>query len=339
VPGAIGRAAPLFVFPNHGDDDYALAELDPLSLRFALERLPELPGALLRQQVWSTLWELVRSCDLRSTDYLEAVRRFAPQERDRALLQSIVDRALVVQRRFVPEAQRETAATALVLAAIDALRSAADADVRLVWARTAASAAASAEDVALLLGLIDERWTVDGFRPDQDLRWTLAIKAAAFGLPDAADRIARERANDPSDRGQRSLIRAAASEPDAAAKHAAWERIDGEGYGSDYLTRAAIAGFQWVHQRELLMPFREPFYARVAQVYATRDHAYAESYLRSLVPDRWAETSELERIRSQADGIAEDQGLLQRHLLEVADDLERDIRVRAFAGRAEALVG
>jgi aminopeptidase N len=339
VPEAEGLPVPLFVYPNHGDHDYALAELDPQSLAFVLERLPELPDALLRQQVWSTLWEMVRNADLRSTDYLEAVRRFAPSEVDPTLLQSIVDRALVVQRRFVPEVQREAAATALTAAAVQALRAATDGDLRLVWARTAAAAAASAGDVLQMLDLVDGRTSIDGFTPDQEVRWTLAIKAAAFGVADAPERLARERARDPSDRGQRALLRAKVSEPDGAAKHEAWVRINGDGYGSDYLTRAAMSGFQWSHQRDLLLPFRAPFYEGVARVYATRDHAFAAGYLRSLVPDRWAEASELERIRSVIEALGDEQGLLRRHLLEVADDLERDIRVRSHASRAEALVG
>ncbi len=122
VPLAAGRPAPLFVFPNHGDHDYALAELDPVSLDFALERLPELPDPLLRQQVWSTLWEMVRAAELRSSAYLETVRQFAPRETDGSLLQSIVDRALVAQLRFVPEAQREATASSLTAAAIGAMR-------------------------------------------------------------------------------------------------------------------------------------------------------------------------------------------------------------------------
>ncbi len=252
VPEAMGRPAPLLVFPDHGDHDYALVELDQASLAFALERLPELPDALLRQQVWSTLWEMVRACELRSTDYLDAVRRFAPHEPDRSLLQSIVDRAVVAQRRFVPEDQRIAAASALTAMAVAALRSSEDADLRLVWARTAAAVAADTGDIDELLGLIDGRWSVDGFQPDQQLRWTLTIKAVAHGLDGAAWRIDAERARDRSDRGQRAAIQAQVSEPDAAVKRATWERINGPGYGSDYLTRAAISGFQWVHQREII---------------------------------------------------------------------------------------
>ncbi len=91
-----------------------------------------------------------------------------------------------------------------------------------------------------------------------------------------------------------------------------------------------------MHQRDILRPYREPFYERIEDVYQARDHAYAESYLHGLIPDLWAEPSELERIRSFAAGLDGDQDLLRRHLVEVADDVERDIRVRAFASASSA---
>ena len=135
---------------------------------------------------------------------------------------------------------------------------------------------------------------------------------------DAEARLDAERHRDPSDRGQRALIRADVSRPQADVKAAAWERIHGSGYGSDYRTRAALAGFQWVHQRTVLTPFRVPFYEHVAEVYATRDHAYAGAYTRALVPDRWAERSELARIRQVAARLGEEQSLLRRQLEEIA---------------------
>ena len=338
VPEAVGRPQPLFVFPNHGDHDYALAELDPISTGFALERLPDLSDPLLRQQTWSTLWEMVRATTLRSTDYLEAVRRWAPVEHDRSMVDSVVGRASVAQRRYLPESIQPEAGRALARAAIDAAHSSSDPDLGLTWARTAVTFASDPADIAELLGLIDGDWSSADEAPDQLLRWSLAIKAAAHGLPGALERVEDERGRDPSDRGQRASIRATVSQPDAEAKGEAWERINGEGYGSDYLTRAAIAGFQWPHQRELTEPFRNDFYAQVADVYGSRDHAYAESYLRWLVPDLWAEPEEAERIRRFAAGLGSEQDLLQRHLIEVADDMERDIRVRAFASVEPTLV-
>jgi aminopeptidase N len=338
VTEAVGRQKPVFVYPNHGDHDYALATLDPVSAGFALERLPELPDPMLRQQVWSTLWEMVRNSDLRSTEYLETVQRFAPGETDRTLVQSIVDRAGVAQRRYLPDTQCDEFSRRLTRSAMGALRTTADPDLKLVWARTAATFASDPDDITELIGLVDGHWSVAGLEADQQLRWTVAIKAVAHGLEGAAGRIAEERSRDPSDRGQRAAIRADVSQLDPDAKADAWARIHGEGYGSDYLTRAAIAGFQWTHQRELTLPYRDRFYEQVEQVYRERDHAFAASYLRWLVPDLWAEPSELERMRAFATGVSDEQELLQRHLIEIADDVERDIRVREFAGAELALV-
>jgi aminopeptidase N len=330
LPEAVGRPAPLFVYPNHGDHDYALISLDPVSLEFALERLPDLPEALLRQQVWSTLWEMVRDASLSSTAYLATVRRFVPDEPDVALVQTILDRAEVVLRRYVPDDRGAEEARLLTLTALTALEHSRDSR-RLTWARTAVAVAAGAADLAPLLDLVDGRWSVPDWEPDQELRWNVAIKAAAYDLPGADARLVSEQRRDPSDRGERAMIRAEVGRPQAEVKASAWERIHGAGYGSDYRTRAALAGFQWVHQRTVLAPFRVPFYEHVAEVYATRDHAYAGAYAKALVPDRWAERSELERIRDVAAGLAPDQGLLRRQLDEIADDLDRDIRVRAFA--------
>ncbi len=333
VPEAVGRVAPVFVYPNHEDLDYALVRLDPVSLSFALERLSDLPDPLLRQQVWSTLWEMVRDATLSSLDYLAAVRRFTPNETDRALLELVLERATEVLLRFVPERRSREEAHALLTTAVAALGSTRD-DLRLAWARAASTIAAEEDDVAQLLGLVDGSWSVDGFVPDQQLRWWLAIKAAAFDLDGAVERLDEERRRDRSDRGQRAFIRALASRPDDSVKREAWERIHGDGYGSDYLTRAAIRGFQWRHQRDLLEPFRAPFYEHVAVVYGSRDHAYATAYLHGLVPDRWAEPAELRRLRDFRSGLAEGHDLLGRQLDEVTDDLARDIRVRAFAEAA-----
>jgi aminopeptidase N len=328
VPEAIGRPQPLFVYPDHGDHDYALVSLDPVSLEFALERLPELPDALLRQQTWSTLYAMVRAAELSPSEYLAAVCHYAPGEPDRSLAAAILDRAAVVLRRYLPDGLRETESRALVATALSAIGVATE-DLRLTWARAAIAVAATAADVGLLCERADDGWQAEGLVVDQEMRWSLAIKAVAHALPGARARLDEEIARDRSDRGLRAALRAEASRPEAAAKEEAWQRINGAGYGSDFLTRAAIAGFQWLHQRDLLTPFRGPFYEQVAGVYASRDHAFARAYLRGLIADRWAEVAELERIRSFRESLASGQVLLARHLDEAADDLARDIRVRA----------
>jgi aminopeptidase N len=333
VSEAVGRPAPLFVYPDLGDHDYAVVHLDPVSLAFALERLPDLTDPLLRQQVWSSLWEMVRDTRLASTTYLAAIRRFAPAEADRALLQSVLDRATEALRRYVPDHRTPEEERLLVSVAID-VASQTDGERRLIWARTAVAAADSSPDIERLRSLVHGGWARSGFEPDQEMRWQVAIKAAAFGLDERERWLDGELRRDPSDRGQRAHIRGQAARPERRHKSLTWERIHGPGYGSDYLTRAAIMGFQWVHQRDVLAPFRVSFYDRVRDVYETRDHAFATAYARGLAPDRWAEPDELVRLRAFSSGLGAGQGLLRRHLDEIADDMDRAIRVRDFATSA-----
>ena len=113
VPEAVGRPAPLFVYPDLGDHDYALVHLDPVSLAFALERLPDLPDPLLRQQVWSSLWEMVRDALLASTDYLAAVRRFAPARPTRRSCSPSSSGPRRRVRRYVPDDRADAEASLL----------------------------------------------------------------------------------------------------------------------------------------------------------------------------------------------------------------------------------
>jgi aminopeptidase N len=334
VPEARGLRAPLFVFPNHGDHDYAIAALDEASVAFALERLPDLDDPMLRQQTWSALWDMVRDGQLRVGDFLAAVERFAPGEGDDAMLTAVLDRADTALNRYVPEQALAETSARLFAVAMDALRSVEEPGNRITWARSAISFANREADIGALTRLVDGESVVDGFRLDQDMRWSVLIKGAAFDLDDAGRRLGAEASRDPSDRGDRAAVRANASWPDPATKVRTWESVHGEGYGSDYRTRAAMAGFLWRHQRDLLAPYRLGFFDRVRDVYRTHDHAFSRSYVRWLVPDRWAEPDVAARVHELVGRLDDSEVLLSRQLREVADDLERAIRVRAVESSA-----
>ena len=335
VPALVGLPVPAFVFPNHEDHDYAKVMLDPVSLAFARERLEDVEDPFIRQLVWTSLWDMVRDARLRSTEYLAMVRRHAPRETDVALLDAVLEQAIPVLRRYVPESRLHAESSAFVTTAHAVIgeRDRVE-DDRRVWLRFAIAAATTPEDVTSLGDLV-ETGDADGLPVDQEMRWSVAIKAVSLGLPGAGDRIAIERERDGSDRGQREAIRAQVAAPDGAVKDAAWERIHGEGYGSDYLTRSALAGFQWHSQRELLLPWRERFFERVREVYRTRDLGLAQSYLRWLYPGAWGEPSVVERSGELLAVLDANEVQLRRHLMEVRDDLERVIRVRAYAETAE----
>jgi aminopeptidase N len=334
VPALVGLPVPAFVFPNHEDHDYAKVMLDPVSLAFARERLEDVEDPFIRQLVWTSLWDMVRDARLRSTEYLAMVRRHAPRETDVALLDAVLEQAVPVLRRYVPESRIHAESAAFVATARDVIAERGRVeDDRRVWLRFAIAAASTPDDVAAL-GELVASGDADGLPVDQEMRWSVAIKAVSLGLPGAGEQVAVERERDASDRGQREAIRAQVAAPDDAVKTVAWERIHGEGYGSDYLTRSALAGFMWHSQRELLLPWRERFFERVRDVYRTRDLGLAQTYLRWLYPSVWGEPSVVERSGELLAALDADEVQLRRHLLEVRDDLERLIRVRAFAESA-----
>ncbi len=74
IEAAAGRPAPDLVFPNHGDHGYARVLLDPASLAAVPRVLGQIDDPLLRQLLWGTLWEMIRSARYSSLAFLELVR-------------------------------------------------------------------------------------------------------------------------------------------------------------------------------------------------------------------------------------------------------------------------
>jgi aminopeptidase N len=163
------------------------------------------------------------------------------------------------------------------------------------------------------------------------MRWEIAARYTAFGLEGAADRAVGERARDPTDRGERAMIRIGVSKPEPAGKEEAWRRIHEEGYGSLQLTAAAMRGFNWFAQRAILEPYVERFFEYLPVIFAERDLEFAQRYIGALFPGYRVEPAILDRSRRLVDEVGDRLPTLRRALLEANDDLERAIRVRAFA--------
>ena len=182
-----------------------------------------------------------------------------------------------------------------------------------------------------MIALADGELTVPGLTIDQEMRWDIAARAVAHGIEGAEARVEAERERDPSDRGERAAIRAAVATPSAEAKAEAWERIHGEGYGSLHLTAAAMGGFHWNVQRDLLDPWVWEFFERAPEVFAERQNEFTRAWFANLFPNYRIEPAVLDRSRALLDEIGDGLPLLARSLREANDDLERAIRCRAFA--------
>ena len=143
VAEAKGRPAPVLVFPNHEDHDYARVLLGETSLAFARERLAELGDPLLRQLLWTSLWDMVRDARLRSTDFLEICRRILPNEPDLELVDAVLIRVGRCLADYVPGARRSESRAVAGSYGLAALHDRPHGDARIVWMRAAIMAAAT----------------------------------------------------------------------------------------------------------------------------------------------------------------------------------------------------
>ena len=236
--------------------------------------------------------------------------------------------------RYVPESSRLMEAHEWFELALATLATAPDADTQVAWARSAIRAASKPDDVARLVGIVDGAESLGGFEFDQEMRWSITVKAIAYGLADGDRLLADQQRRDPSDRGRRVTLQAEAARPTAASKQRAWELINGDGFGSFHLTRAAMMGFFWAHQDEVLAPYVDRFFGSVRDIFETRDHPFARAYIQSLYPAYCADPEVLEQSRRLLSELNGSLPTLTRQLTEHADELERQIRVRAFAEQA-----
>jgi aminopeptidase N len=191
--------------------------------------------------------------------------------------------------------------------------------------------AINADDIRRVGQLADGAVTVPGLTIDQDMRWGIAARYVAYGLEGAQERVAAERQRDPSDRGQRATLRCETSVPDPAIKAEAWRRFHEEGYGSLHLTAAAMGGFYWTVQRDILAPYTEQFFERVPSVFETRENEFARTYFSALFPDYLVQQTVLDRSQRLLSEAGDRLPMLARMLREANDDLARAIACRAYA--------
>jgi aminopeptidase N len=288
---------------------------------------------LLRMLLWHTLWTMVRDQQLKSTDFLEMAATHVTAESDKNLVEAILGRMVAAVSRYVPEDQKAEAAHHLFATSWGTLEATDDPDLKIIWGRMLFNVCAlNPIDVVHACELADGERTIDGFTVDQDMRWSAAAAAVAHELDDAWDRVERERQRDRSDRGQRAYIRCQVSRPYSNVKQDAWENFEDEkGYGSLHLTVAAMSGFHWWVQADVLEPYTERYFARLPEVFEHRDNEFAQRFFANLWPGYRVEEVIAERARAVLAAHGDRLPTLRRQLLEAIDDLERAIRCRDYA--------
>ena len=137
-----GQPRPDLVLVNDEDLTYCKVRFDPDSLETLGSHLGELSDPLARALAWSAMWSMTRDALIPAGDYLSLVLRFAGQETDIGVLQSLHQQARTALTHYMAPDRRELAATELAQGALQELRLAEPGSGhQLAWARFFASVA------------------------------------------------------------------------------------------------------------------------------------------------------------------------------------------------------
>ena len=323
-----GQRRPDLVLVNDDDLTYAKIRLDDHSLRALIDDLiglftESLPAALC----WASAWDMCRDGEMAARDDVRLVLSGISSVADISVVQTLLRQAGQATRRFADPGWRETGLALIASALRDLLQTApAGSDEQLAYLRAFSGVATSANDLALLSGLLDGSVRLDGLTVDTDLRWALLGRLVSRGGSGAAA-IDAELARDATDAGERHAATCRAAIPTAEAKREAWRMLTG-GELTIAMFRAMLAGFVDLDHPELIEGYRDDYFDAVGDAWRDWSSAMAQDFVSgaymvgALSPETVAAT---DGYIARADPPA----ALRRLLFEGRDDVLRALRCQA----------
>ena len=337
-----GQPRPDLVLVNDDDLTYAKIRLDDHSLRTLVgsggsglspeDRVSPQVGSsigaftdsLAAALCWSAAWDMCRDGEMAARDYVRLVLSGISSVADISVVQTLLRQASQAVRRFADPGWRETGLALLASTLRGLLREAPPgSDTQLAYVRAFAGVAETADDAALLAGLLDGSVVLDGLTVDTDLRWSLLWRLVSRGAC-GKDEIDAELARDATDAGERHAAACRAAIPTAEAKQEAWDTLTG-GELTIAMFRAALSGFVDPDQPALVEPYRERYFEVVGDVWRNWSSAMAQDFVSGAyaVGAISLETVEMTDAYIRA---ADPPAALRRLLIEGRDDVLRALR-------------
>jgi aminopeptidase N len=327
VTEAAGKPCPAYVFANSSDYAYGRFTLDAKSRQAVMEQLGGVGDPFLRTLLWGALWDAVREAELAPADYLNLALKLLPVEGDEALTQSLLGRVATAFERYLPDARRSALAPALEALCVDRMTHAAELGMRITWFRAFRNLASTADGRGQLKSLLAGTAAIPALEIKPLDRWLILTQLIAESDPDAEGLLAAETRRDASDDGRKYAYVAAAARADAATKGR---------YFDDYLRNPAVpedwvaqslGAFNELNQAALTLPYLRPALDALPQVKHERKIFFLLGWLNAFIGGQHSPEA-LERVKAFLAGAPLDPDL-ERKVLEVTDELERTVRIRA----------
>eukprot|EP01114_Cavostelium_apophysatum_P015560 TRINITY_DN4261_c0_g1_i1.p1 TRINITY_DN4261_c0_g1~~TRINITY_DN4261_c0_g1_i1.p1 ORF type:complete len:938 (-),score=207.99 TRINITY_DN4261_c0_g1_i1:783-3416(-) len=300
--------APDFVFLNYEDLAYAKIILDDRSLNYVLQNVEKFDNSLLRQLIWGTIYHMQRDAKMPATKLLQLVRDKIKYEENVNLISSILETAGGSVAYYLPEDMYQAEAKKMFAFSLEMLKDA-TADAKIIWAKNLIGMAKDEESVCKLVELMDSNSLVEF---DQEMRWSILVKAASYNMDGIDKRLEEEEKRDSSDRGQRKVLTAKYSKPDINLKKEAWEKMMNVEGSSRYTLVAIMSGFRHRHQRELIREYEDKYFSMLKDIFRAH-RRFADDFASQLSPSFPDDDSLTKRFEELLETLNETEDLRCRH--------------------------
>ncbi|EPG66615.1 aminopeptidase N [Leptospira wolffii] len=315
---------------NTEDYAYAKTYLGKNALPVLKRSLHTLEDRFARRIVWGSLWQMVRDAELSPREFLELALDQGLKEPDLSVRNShILTKALTVIDHYIPEKEKRKWSDRLnAIAKEKSVKAENPEQEQILWFRILENTSKSPEQLSYLKELLDGKKSIPGISMDQERRWVILSRLSAYGDPESKTRIDGEEQKDGTDLGAKKAFLARVSFPDPENKKSSWERFlkPAEGESTDFL-RYGMRGFQWDHQKELLLSFTDFYFESVIGVYEKRDPHFASAFGHLMFPSFEPDPKLLQRTQEFLDKHPNLPELLRKDLLQQRDDIARTLRV------------
>jgi aminopeptidase N len=291
VPELTGSPKPAAVVLNDTGLTFAAIRLDPVSWHAMVSCAIDVGDPLAESVCWNSAWDMVRVAELDAAEFAALVARRITTGRPIIGLEQLLGRALTGADYYAAGPRRPAARQQLAAAGLTAAERAQPASRdQAILARGYAMCADSSAQLDLLRFWLDSRSLPPGLAVDLELRARILSTLAARDLA-TDDDLAAYAALDPV-AGDTRTATWQAMRPDRAAKEVAWTAALAPGQSP----RRALAHAQgvWVPgQEQVLVEFRERYFADALAAVGRHDARTAQRLARALYPATLADDATL----------------------------------------------
>ena len=328
VEGAIGKACPIWVFANDGDNAYGRFLLDAKSQAAVVERIGSISSPFERTLLWGALWDGMRESRLAPTEYLTLATRLLPAEKDPELALSIMGRLAATYTTYIDSAAQTKLAGSFDDFLIRGITESPSTDLRISYFRTLYSAGTSDQARAAMHGLLDGKITFPDVPLKQRDRWNLVAALVALGDPGGGKLLAAERQRDQTEDGRKYAWVSGAGVPNTENKKEYFASYLGSsGTGGLRSAGCSLPQFNRWNQTRLSLPYLKSALDALPQMKRDRKIFFVLNWLESFVEgqDSAAALKTVDNFLSANQSDPD----LKLKVLEVRDELARTVRIRS----------